>query len=248
MLARARAFCRASVHRRQQPRWRWRADGTEHGDNPVHTPDFASFITREDTRDNTMTRDKMNDGLNLGHLRRRRHGLHFAARVWLSAGSALLFALPATVPVHAHDMDAPAVGAEAQHHDANAATAFGRSGNPRNARRTIDIEMSDELRFTPASIEVKQGETVRLRIQNRGAMAHEFVLGTQDELAEHARLMLKFPGMVHEETFMAHLEAGTNGEIVWQFSKRGSFKYACLIPGHAGENLRTGMVGTVTVK
>jgi len=196
-----------------------------------------------------MNRDEMNCGLNLRRIRRvPRHAANTLVRVWLSAGGALLFALLAAAPACAHDIAAPAAGADAHHHDADAANTFGRSGNPHNVRRTIDIEMSDELRFTPASIDVKQGETVRLRIHNRGTMTHEFVLGTQDELAEHARLMLKFPGMVHEEPFMAHLAAGEQGEIVWQFTRRGSFRYACLIPGHTGENLRTGMVGTVTVR
>lgn len=39
--------------------------------------------------------------------------------------------------------------------------------------------MSDNMRFTPDRIQVKQGETVRLSIRNEGQVMHEFVLGTK---------------------------------------------------------------------
>jgi uncharacterized cupredoxin-like copper-binding protein len=34
---------------------------------------------------------------------------------------------------------------------------------------------------------VKRGETVRLRVVNKGQVMHEAVLGTRDSLDEHAR-------------------------------------------------------------
>jgi uncharacterized cupredoxin-like copper-binding protein len=35
-----------------------------------------------------------------------------------------------------------------------------------------------------------------------------------------------------------------NGELVWKFTKRGKFEFACLIPGH----YEKGMFGKVVVK
>ena len=103
--------------------------------------------------------------------------------------------------------------------------------------------MTDKMRFTPDRIEVRQGETVRLVHRNGGQIMHEFVLGTKKDLDEHAELMKKFPGMEHDEPYMAHVGAGKSGEIVWNFNRPGEFDFACLIPGH----YQAGMVGKVTV-
>ena len=121
--------------------------------------------------------------------------------------------------------------------------AWGIAAAPKAARRTIEVKMSDAMRFTPNLIEVKQGETVKFVIKNEGGMLHEFVLGTKDELDAHAALMVKFPNMEHDEPYMAHVPAGKTGEITWTFNRAGEFDFACLIAGH----YQAGMVGKVKV-
>ena len=123
-------------------------------------------------------------------------------------------------------------------------TAFGREGDPKKVTRTVRIDMSDAMRFQPARLVVKRGETVKLVAANKGQVLHELVLGTREELRRHAELMRKFPEMEHEEPHMAHVKPGKTGEIVWQFTQAGEFEFACLIPGH----FEAGMVGKVTVK
>ena len=123
-------------------------------------------------------------------------------------------------------------------------TAFGREGDPAKATRTVGVEMADSMRFTPADITVRRGETVRFVASNKGRVLHEMVLGTADALKQHAELMKRFPGMEHDEPHMAHVKPGQSGEIVWQFTQPGEFQFACLIPGH----FKAGMVGKVTVK
>src|SRR4249920_1011142 len=71
--------------------------------------------------------------------------------------------------------------------------AWGIAGDAKSAKRTVHITMSDRMRFTPDTLTVRRGETVRLVFRNEGQQLHEFVLGTQKELEEHAALMLKFP-------------------------------------------------------
>ena len=122
-------------------------------------------------------------------------------------------------------------------------TAFGRTGDARKATRTIAVDMSDRMRFSPAAISVRQGETVRFVVKNSGKMMHEFVLGTMHELKEHSELMKKHPGMEHDEPYMAHVAPGKTETVVWQFTKAGEFHFGCLIPGH----FEAGMVGKVAV-
>ena len=121
--------------------------------------------------------------------------------------------------------------------------AWGIAGDPKAVVRTIEVKMTDQMRFSPDRIEVRQGETVRLVHRNGGQLMHEFVLGTKKDLDEHAELMKKFPGMEHDEPYMAHVGAGKSGEIVWNFNRPGEFDFACLLPGH----YEAGMVGKVTV-
>jgi uncharacterized cupredoxin-like copper-binding protein len=121
--------------------------------------------------------------------------------------------------------------------------AWGVAGDARAVKRTIEVTMGDNMRFTPDAIEVRQGEVVKLVIRNGGQMLHEFVLGTQKELDEHAALMLKFPNMEHDEPYMAHVKPGATGEMIWNFNRPGQFQFACLVAGH----YQAGMVGKVTV-
>jgi uncharacterized cupredoxin-like copper-binding protein len=120
---------------------------------------------------------------------------------------------------------------------------FGKAGDPAKATRTIKISMTDNMRFTPSVIDVKQGETVKFVIANDGRILHEMVIGTQDELKKHAEMMRKFPGMEHDEPHMAHVAAGKSGELVWTFNRPGQFDFACLIAGH----FEAGMVGKINV-
>jgi uncharacterized cupredoxin-like copper-binding protein len=70
------------------------------------------------------------------------------------------------------------------------------------------------------------------------------VIGTLDELKEHAESMRKMPGMEHTEPNMVTLKSDLRGDIVWQFDKPGTVDFACLSPGH----MEAGMVGKVIVR
>jgi uncharacterized cupredoxin-like copper-binding protein len=122
--------------------------------------------------------------------------------------------------------------------------AFGRVGDPKAIKRTVRITTSDTMRFSPANLTVKQGETVRFVVRNDGKLLHEMILGTEEELAKHAELMRKFPDMEHDEPHMAHVQPGRTEVIVWNFNRPGEFRFACLMPGH----YEAGMIGTITVR
>ena len=121
---------------------------------------------------------------------------------------------------------------------------FGKPGSPTKVSRTVAVDMSDAMRFNPASVTVKKGETIRFVVKNSGKLKHEMVLGTAKELREHAELMKKFPEMEHEDPNQLSVEPGKKGELVWQFTRVGTFDFACLQPGH----FDAGMRGKVAVK
>jgi uncharacterized cupredoxin-like copper-binding protein len=90
---------------------------------------------------------------------------------------------------------------------------------------------------------VKRGETIRFVARNTGKEKHEMVLGTIEELKKHAELMRKFPEMEHADPNQVTVDPGKTGELVWQFTKAGTFDFACLVPGH----FEAGMFGKVRV-
>ncbi|MBI2725826.1 MAG: cupredoxin family protein [Polaromonas sp.] len=122
-------------------------------------------------------------------------------------------------------------------------TAIGKPGLAARVNRTITIEMSDNMRYSPADVQIKQGETVRFVVKNVGKVKHELSLGTQQELLEHLEQMKKFPDMEHDEPSKITLAPGKQGEIIWQFTKAGTVNFACLMPGH----YEAGMKGAVKV-
>ncbi|HWI13302.1 MAG TPA: cupredoxin family protein [Burkholderiales bacterium] len=154
--------------------------------------------------------------------------------------AATLLALAASA-AYAHD---DAHGKGKTQSSAAVETAFGKSAEASQASRTVKISMSDTMRFSPDKLQLKRGETVRFVVTNNGKTMHELVLGTMDDLKRHAELMRKFPGMEHDEPYMAHVAPGKAETIAWQFTRPGDFYYGCLIPGH----FEAGMIGKVTVR
>ncbi|MES2299422.1 MAG: copper-binding protein [Pseudomonadota bacterium] len=123
------------------------------------------------------------------------------------------------------------------------AAELGKPGNPAKVSRTVKVAMDDSMRFTPATIPVKRGETIKFVVTNNGKLKHEMVLGSIKELKDHAALMLKFPEMEHSDPNQVSVDSGKTGELIWQFTKSGAFDFACLQPGH----FEAGMVGKVAV-
>jgi uncharacterized cupredoxin-like copper-binding protein len=131
-------------------------------------------------------------------------------------------------------------------HDTHTYSA-GEPGNPKRSARVVMITMTekdDRMLFIPERIEVKRGEQIRFRLQNVGRLEHEFILASTEDNLKHAAAMKKHPDMEHEEPNGRRVEPGKKDDLVWRFTKRGTFEYGCLIPGHR----EAGMTGTVVVK
>ena len=121
--------------------------------------------------------------------------------------------------------------------------SIGEPGLADKVSRTVTIDMQDNMRFVPATLRVKQGETIRLVVRNTGAVPHELVLGNIKDLKAHAKAMQKFPDMEHDEPNMLGLAPGAQGELLWHFTSAMTVDFACLRPGH----YEAGMKGKVQV-
>ena len=119
------------------------------------------------------------------------------------------------------------------HHGASEhSSGAGRPGKISAAKRTIQVSMLDTMRYEPSSISVKAGETVRFVVENKGQLVHEFGIGTKEEQIKHDEMMKAMPDMKHDDPNVITLEPGQKRELIWQFTKAGTFEIACHVPGH----------------
>lgn len=159
------------------------------------------------------------------------------------AGIAVALSLVLTQGAWGHEGEIHDGKGHHEHAGVSHAAALGIPGDASKVSRTIEIEMSDDMRFSPAVIRVKRGETIRFVVRNVGKMKHELVLGTKKELKEHAVLMSKHPGMKHADPNQVSADPGKRGELLWKFTRTGDFDFACLEAGHT----EAGMVGRIHV-
>ncbi len=134
-------------------------------------------------------------------------------------------------------------GKHAGGHDDDHAMVYGVPGEAAQVSRTIEVQAADNMRYTPAAITVRRGETVKFVVKNTGKLPHEFVLGNAQSLKEHAETMRRYPDMEHDDPNMVKMAPGGTGTLIWKFTRAGTVEFACLIPGH----YEAGMKGRIRV-
>ena len=115
--------------------------------------------------------------------------------------------------------------------------SFGEPGKAAEATRTVEVAADDRdgMRYDMDLGSIRQGETIRFVVTNKGAGPHEFTIGDTASQRAHARLMAKNPEMHHDDDPSAvTLRPGETKELVWKFSKpvQGEVVFACQMPGH----------------
>jgi uncharacterized cupredoxin-like copper-binding protein len=160
--------------------------------------------------------------------------MDMSARSFQTGFAALLLAFAAgsgmSNPVLAHDM-----------------FSAGMPGDAKKPARIVQVTMRDgdgKMTYDPTRIEVRRNEQIRFVISNSGALPHEFVLASAKENLIHAQMMQRYPDMEHDDPNAKTVPPQGKAEILWRFSQKGTFEFACLIPGHR----EAGMTGTVVVK
>ena len=104
--------------------------------------------------------------------------------------------------------------------------------------RTIEVDMVD-IAFEPDSLEVTEGEPVRIVFTNSGEVPHDAFIGNADEQAEHEAEMRKADGddahgggHSDDADNAVTVEPGDRGELVYTFDEPGAIEIGCHQPGH----------------
>ena len=132
--------------------------------------------------------------------------------------------------------------------------AIGIKGNEANVNRVITVLMYDNY-FEPNTFKVKNNETIKFIVINKGELVHEFNIATKDMHLKHQTEMMKMVeneillgdridkqkmmevskkdhSMAHKHSNSVLLSPGQRAELIWKFSNTLDIEAACNVPGH----------------
>lgn len=105
------------------------------------------------------------------------------------------------------------------------------AGAGTNADRTIDVEMRD-IAFSPTSVDVRAGETVRFNFKNTGQVTHDAFIGDPSAQDAHEKEMREGHGDHGKEANAVSVKPGKSASLTQTFDKAGQFLIGCHEPGH----------------
>ncbi|SPH18254.1 hypothetical protein DEA8626_01786 [Defluviimonas aquaemixtae] len=146
-------------------------------------------------------------------------------------------------------------------HGSSHMTMIGAPGAPGDVDREIRVKLG-EMFFSPSSIEVERGETIRFIVTNTGEFVHEFNIATAEMHREHHEEMMKMMEtgaleadrinhammmaghMAHDDPNSVLLEPGKAAEVIWTFAGDARIEVSCNVPGHR----ESGMIAPIRIE
>jgi uncharacterized cupredoxin-like copper-binding protein len=95
-----------------------------------------------------------------------------------------------------------------------------------SAERELVVLGTDAMRFSPPSIQVRAGETVRLTLQNDGKLPHDLVTNG-----------------ANRDAVIANVPGGRQRSALFRADAPGTYQLVCPQPGHA----EAGMTAQIVV-
>jgi uncharacterized cupredoxin-like copper-binding protein len=110
--------------------------------------------------------------------------------------------------------------------------------DPQAEARDVHLSMVDNA-YSPSTVDVEEGETVRFVFHNDGSVRHDAVIGdaaTQDMHEQEVRAAGEgaqaADAMSHGPVPAITIEPGQTGELVHTFDEAGRMFVGCHEPGH----------------
>lgn len=126
--------------------------------------------------------------------------------------------------------------------------ACGGAGGGDSSVRTVGIDMHD-IAYSPASVHVRSGETVRFVFHNKGRIRHDAYIGDESEQQAHEAEIREaeaspsgaMHGMSHEGMTAAGgiaVEPGKTGELTHTFGADDRLLIGCHESGHYAAGMK----------
>ena len=107
----------------------------------------------------------------------------------------------------------------------------GPAAAPGGVDRTIEVEMRD-IAFSPASVDVRSGETVRFVFKNTGQVTHDAFLGDAAGQDAHEKEMREGHAGHGSGSNAVSVKPGKRAQITSTFDRPGQLFIGCHQPGH----------------
>lgn len=125
---------------------------------------------------------------------------------------------------------------------------FGSPADADEADRTVEVTARDDMTFSPDTVSIEKGTTVRFVVDNVGELQHSFTLARPTQQREHEEEMQgmamdQMAGHMDDDPNGIVVQPGETGSITWRFTEATTVQFACHIPGH----YPAGMKGSIGV-
>jgi uncharacterized cupredoxin-like copper-binding protein len=130
----------------------------------------------------------------------------------------------------------------------DSSAGYGTSADAAQAKRTVEVTITQAKQYQPSTITVAPGEVVTFKVTNSSTELHEFMLGDAKVQDKHDKEMAAM-GMgsmkVADQPNLIDLDPGQTKQLTWKFpDKKGA---TVLYGSHSPGEYAAGLKGTITV-
>lgn len=130
----------------------------------------------------------------------------------------------------------------------SSSSGYGKSADPAEAKRTVDVTITQAKQYVPPSLTVARGEVVTFKVTNSSSDLHEFMLGDAKVHNAHEKEMsaMSMGSMkVADKPNLIDLDPGQTKQLTWKFpdKKGATVIYGSHVPG----DYSGGLKGVITV-
>ena len=111
------------------------------------------------------------------------------------------------------------------------------AGAGQGADRTIDVEMRD-IAYSPTSVDVRVGETVRFNFKNTGQVTHDAFIGDATAQDAHEKEMREGHADHGGDKNAVSVKPGKSASLTHTFDRPGQLLIGCHEPGHYTGGMR----------
>jgi uncharacterized cupredoxin-like copper-binding protein len=123
-----------------------------------------------------------------------------------------------------------------------ACTPSGGGSPTAEGARTVQVRMTDDLRYEPAEFTFEAGETVSFEVTNAGTIVHEFLIGDEAAQEDFEMEMSEGDGMAHDSDAGVSVEPGESETFEYTFNDAGQLLAGCHEPGHYDGGMRATII------
>ena len=120
-------------------------------------------------------------------------------------------------------------------------------GGSSSLEKAITLELTD-FAFGPSSVTIPAGQPVKITLENKGLVEHDFVIekidASMESMQDNGSEMHHMEGGASEAAVHAAVQAGGTSTLEITVAKPGTYQFFCSVPGHK----EAGMIGELIVK